>query len=154
VTAATETEDRLATQIAVMALVYRELSRCWHLDQYGQQVWYPDVSLLLMMSRSFMCETDWEVIWALNSSRSGKLIALYRALLEIDERRAEALLHVWPTSELHLPLVPPVAYDRWNAVARQMLIFDDAGVTSSPDDIAAIAERVNAAGAETVLIEH
>jgi hypothetical protein len=151
VTAAIETEDRLATQIAVMALTYRELSSCWHVDQHGQQEWTSDVNLLLMMGRDYMCPTDWEVIWALNSSRPGKLIALYRALLEIDERRAEALLHVWPTSDVQLPLVPPAAYERWNAVAREMLFFDDAGVTSSPDEI---AERANAAGAETVLIEH
>jgi hypothetical protein len=121
---------------------------------YGQQDWNRDVSLLLMMSRDFMCPTDWEVIWALSGSRPDKLLALYRALLEIDERRAEALLHVWPTSDVQLPLVPAAAYGRWSAVAREMLFFDDAGVTSSPDDIAAIAERATAAGAETVLIEH
>jgi hypothetical protein len=78
---------------------------------------------------------------------------LYRALLEIDERRGEALLHVWPTHEVQLPLVPPGAYERWEEVAREIVFFEDAGVTTNRDDVELIAEHAARAGAETILLE-
>jgi hypothetical protein len=163
VTAAIETEDRLATQIAVMELVYRELSG----RHYSGPVSLPEdvecepgeVNLLLMLSSGYMCPTDWEVIRALDFNLTlgpyhDWLIALYRALLEIDERRAEALLHVWPTHEVQLPLVPPAAYERWEKVAREIVFFEDAGVTTNRDDVELIADHAAQAGAEMILLDN
>jgi hypothetical protein len=155
VTAATETEDRLATQIAVMALVYRNLKQTGHnlVEDFEREP--GEVSLLLMLSDEYLSTTDWDVIRALQFPHlQDRLIALYRALLEIDERRAEALLHAWPTHEVQLPLVPPAAYERWEAVAREIAFFEDAGVARSQFDIELIAERAAQAGAETILLDN
>ena len=80
---------------------------------------------------------DWKVIRALDFNLTlgpyhDRLIALYEALLKIDERRAEALLHVWPTIDVQLPLVPAAAYGRWErGRPGDVLLFEDAGVATN-----------------------
>ena len=106
-----ETDDRLTTQIAVMALVYRNLKQTGHNLVEDFENGPGQVSLLLMLSDEFLSTTDWDVIRALQfPNLQDRLTALYAALLELDERRAEALLHAWPTREVRLPLVPEVAH--------------------------------------------
>lgn len=150
-----ETDDRLTTQIAVMALVYRNLKQTGHNLAEDFEREPGEVSLLLMLSDEYLSTTDWDVIRALQFPHlQDRLTALYAALLELDERRAEALLHAWPTHEVQLPLVTEVAYERWDAVAHEIAFLEDAGVARSQYDIELIAEHAARAGAETILLDN
>lgn len=52
------------------------------------------------------------------------------------------------------PPARPAAYERREAVAREIVFFEDAGIATSRDDIELIAERAAVAGAETILLNN
>jgi hypothetical protein len=127
-------------QVALLALVYRELS------EYGatgapssaDDLYYDleaipgEVSLLRMIGSSSLPGFDWTVVRVLGCPEA--LPALLTDLAELDPWRAEALAHAWP-EDAPAPSLSLEILRRWEAVEEAMDAYRALGITATRDEV-------------------
>jgi hypothetical protein len=135
---------RLATDVqtvGLLALVYRELYKARYegpsnlIEDF--ETCPGETSLLLAIGSAALPEFDWTIVGALDHPET--LPALVEELYEFDPRRAEALLHAWPSEAILSRVVPFEFLSRWEAVEETMAELCDLGIATPRDDVIDLA---------------
>jgi hypothetical protein len=129
--------------VALLALLYRAHYRARHTGPDSLLEDFEscpgEVSLATMTGSHTLREVDWFALRVMHDPKE-----LNRIAAELDQQRAEALLHVWPVDAPPPDGVWTLPYgaDRWDAVEAAMRRMQSAGFAASRDDVECIASSV------------
>jgi hypothetical protein len=91
-----------------------------------------------MAASTGMSELDWTLVRLMDDPDG--LAAAYAAVVSVEPRRAEALLHAWP-GETAPPSVGIHPLGRWQSVEQAIGILERIGVATSRDEVELVAAR-------------
>jgi hypothetical protein len=137
-----------AEKVALLALVYAQLYMARHSDPDNLledfEVCRGEVTLAAMIGSQAAEPFDWFLIRAMDDPAA--LRATARDVAEVDPLRAEALLHAWPPEADGPNDAWALRYggERWTQVEQVMEQLRADGLTTSREDVNAIACRAYA----------